>query len=845
MKPKLSIILGVALVVTIALLIPHKEKSFREEFNQFKLEKRGKDPSKKPTEWFTIQRAWPYDNIPFSAYKRALDKAVNQHQNTALEVGIWDPAGPSNVGGRITDIASHPDYPNIIYAGAALGGVFKSTNGGETWTAISDAVPSLSVGDIEVDPFDIDILYLGTGESNTSGDSYAGTGIYKTTDGGISWQFSGLPESRHIGRIVIDPYNNQRVFAAAMGTLFGTNPERGVYRSLDGGATWQQILFVSDSTSAADLAINPQNPNIIYASMWERIRNPRWRRVGGFSTGIYRSTDGGDSWERLSNGLPSPSSYNGRIGLAVSPADPNYVYATMVDHPGYLLGMWRSTDGGDSWESRLISPDNGSFSSFGWYFGRIWPNPAARNTVYFADVNLWRSVDGAAHWQQMTNGMHVDQHALYIDPNDASMMVAGNDGGIYLSTNAGVNWTKSYDLPITQFYAITIDKLNPVRLYGGTQDNSTPRTLNGRPEDWDVIFYGDGFYTNIDFTNSNIVYAEAQYGYLGKSTDLGSSWDLITNGIDANERRNWSTPVVMSKLDSDVLYYGTQRIYRSDNGGRSWLPISPDLTAGDGGGNLVFGTVTTIDPSPFTDNVIWAGTDDSRIWVTTDRGENWNLVSEGLPQRWCTRVAADAYDLNTAYATFSGYHEDDHQPHIFKTTDNGESWTDISGDLSDLPINDVIPDPQYPGRLYVGTDFGVYYSPDDGAHWHVLGENHPICPVFDIDIHADSRKLVSGTHGRSMYIYDLNQLDTACDYTPGDINSNGEVNGEDLVYLVNYLKGGEVPPDSCLCGALNWVYSAADVDGNCEVDSQDVQYLLAYLEGGPAPVYCQDCPPLP
>jgi len=846
MKYRLIAILGLAAAVAALFFFSREDNTItREKFREFKLAKRGKDPSKKPSEWFTVQRAWPYDSIPYVSYKQALDKAVLQHQNASLEVGTWIMSGPSNVGGRVTDVAVHPDFPDIIYTGAALGGVLKSVDGGDTWTAVSDAVPSLSVGDIEVDPNDVNTLYLGTGEANASGDSYAGTGIYKTTDGGTTWNFIGLPESRHIGRIMIDPSNNQRIFVAAMGTLFGTNPDRGVYRSTDAGATWERVLFVNDSTGAADLAINPQNPNIIFASMWQRIRNPRWRNVGGVSSGIWRSTDGGDTWNRLAGGLPAPSATVGRIGLVISPIDPNYVYASYSDHPGYLIGFWRSTDGGSTWQSRLASPDPSYFSSFGWYFGRIWAHPTNRNTVYFGDISMWRSTDGAANWNDISGSMHVDHHALYQSPQNPNYMVNGNDGGIFISINGGGGWLKSYDLPITQFYAITIDSHTPNRLYGGTQDNSTPRTLGGLPDDWDVIFYGDGFYTSVDFTNSNVIYAEAQYGYLGKSTNLGYGWDLILDGINSNERVNWCTPVVMSPQNNNVLYYGAQQVYKTTNGGNYWNSISPDLTGGDGGGNLIFGTVTTIGPSPINANVIWAGTDDSRVWVTSDGGSHWNLVSANLPERWCTRVTPDVFDQGTAYATFSGYKIDELQPHIFKTTDYGNSWSDISGDLVNIPINDILPDPNHPNWLYAGTDFGVYFTVDGGARWRVLGDNHPICPVFDIDIHAGTRKLVSGTHGRSMYSYDLSQLDNACFYISGDVNSSGEVNGLDVVYLVNFLKGGTPPADSCLCGGTNWLYVAADVDGNCGVDQQDVSYLLNYLEGGAVPVFCADCPPAP
>lgn len=838
-----------ALSVSAVLLLFYQSRNQSvitpESYHSWKIANQEGDASRKPSEWFTLSRAFPYDDIPFTAYKRALERISELKNSSAgLEIGIWQESGPSNVGGRITTLAVHPDYPDIIYAGAALGGVFKSTNSGINWIPVSDQVPSLSVGDLAIDPSDHNTLYLGTGEANSSGDSYAGTGVYKTTNGGALWQFIGLPESRHIGRIVVDPTDNQRVYVAAMGTLFGTNPDRGVYRSTDGGGSWQRVLFVNDTTGAADIAINPDNPDIIYAAMWQRYRNPRYRQVGGYGSGIWRSIDGGDTWSRLSNGLPAPSQNTGRIGLAVSPANSNYVYACYVNHPGDLIGFWRSTDGGDSWSSRLQSPGPSNFSGFGWYFGRIWAHPTNYNTVYFGDVGFWKSVDGGAHWSDYTGSMHVDMHALFQNPNNPNFMVNGNDGGIFISQNGGNSWAKSYDLPITQFYAITIDKLTPERLYGGTQDNSTPRTLTGIPNTWDVIFYGDGFYCNIDYTNSDIIYAEAQNGYLGKSTNLGQSWDLIRNGIDLNERRNWSTPVVMSPLNNQVLFYGAQRLYKTTNGGSWWNAISPDLTAGGDPGNLNLGTITTIDQSPLSPDIIWAGTDDSQVWVTTDGGVGWNLVSGNLPERWCTRVTADCFDSSTAYVAFSGYKIDELLPHIFKTTDLGVSWTDISGNLVDIPINDILPDPDHQGRLYAASDFGVYFSRDYGLSWHILGDNHPDCSVFDIDLHRDSRKLVSGTHGRSMYTYDLYQLDQAgCSYVAGDANGDGVVQGFDVVFLVTYLKYGIEPPILCECGAAGTLFAGADVNGTCAVNGLDVTFMVNYFKGGPELTFCADCPP--
>ncbi len=820
----------------------------KDKFKTFKMAKRKGDTSRKPTDWFTLSRAYPYDDIPFTAYRRALTRAEEVSSATrSLITGTWIMSGPSNVGGRVTAMVMHPTQTNIVYAGAALGGVFKTTDNGTTWNPISDAVPSLSVGDLAMDPADPNRLYLGTGESNASGDSYAGTGIYGTTDAGATWHHLGLPNSRHIGKIAIDPNNTSRIFVAATGTLFGTNPDRGVYRTTDTGASWERVFFLTDSTAAIDLAINPRNSDTVFASMWERIRNPIYRQVGGYSSGIYRSIDGGDTWNRLSSGLPAPGPNVGRIGLAIAPSNPSTIYASYSDHPGNFIGFYRSTDGGATWQSRLVSPDPGNFSSFGWYFGKLWVHPSNANTVYFGDVQMWRSTDGGAHWGDIAGSIHVDHHAWAQNAANPNLIFNGNDGGIFRSTNAGSSWTKCYDLPITQFYAMTIDQLNPERLYGGTQDNSTPRTWDGAPDNWDVLFYGDGFYSAVDFTNSSVIYAEAQYGYVGRSTDGGNGFNIISNGLAPGENINWCMPLVMSPHNNRTLFAGGERLYKTTNRGDSWSAISGNLPGPGGGGNLIYGTLTTISQSPLDSNVIWVGTDDSRVWVTTNGGANWLNRSADLPDRWCTRVTADVFDPGVAYVTFSGYKVDELLPHIFKTTDYGATWSDISGNLIDIPVNDILPDPARPGRLFIGTDFGVYYSENGGGLWQALGDNHPLCPVFDIDLHDGTRKLVTGTHGRSMYTFDLNQIagGPECDFVPGDVNSTGVFNGVDIVYGVNYLKGiGPTPPDTCDCPPHGVIFIAADANGNCLFNGLDITYSVNYLKGfGPAPTGCPDCLP--
>ncbi len=735
------------------------------------------EPGKQPSDWFHIQRAWPYREIPMDRYRLALAQA--QDLRAASESGgaqggdprgaiSWQQAGPTNIMGRVTCITADPSVPGRIFVGAAAGGVFRSTNDGASWEPVLDPYGAFSMGDLATDPQSPNTIYAGTGEPNSSGDSYSGVGVLRSTNGGDSWSFVGLAEVRHIGRIAVDPNLRGRVWVAAMGALFSKNPERGVYRSDDSGATWVQKLFVSDSTGAADVAIDPTDPNVVYAAMWERIRTPSYRRAGGITSGIWKSTDAGDTWTRLAGGLPGPSPTVGRIGLAIARSQPATVYAIYADDPGYFAGVYKSTNAGTSWARVNDGALADLYSSFGWYFGQIRVDPTNPNKVFALGVPLYRTTNGGSTWSEVTGSMHVDNHALWIDPSNPQRVLEGNDGGFYKSTNGGSAWTPVANLPITQFYAIAIDNLAPQRLYGGTQDNGTLRTLTGNLNDWQLIYGGDGFYCLVDPNNSNVIYAEYQYGGLGKSTNGGGSFSGATNGINGGDRRNWSTPVVMDPTNSQVMYYGTYRVYRTTNGAANWSALSGDLTGGQGGGNLSFPTVTTIAVARSNPATIYAGTDDARVWVTTNTGGSWTNVSAGLPARWVTRVAVDPNDRDVAYVTLSGYKEDDWLPHVFRTTNRGTIWTDISGNLPDGPANALVIDPLDTNTLYVGTDFGVFWTRDLGARWDVLGTGLPVNPIDDLVLHAGTRSLVAGTHGRSMFRLSLPNAAGIADRLPGE-----------------------------------------------------------------------------
>ncbi|MFK7773237.1 MAG: T9SS type A sorting domain-containing protein [Saprospiraceae bacterium] len=733
---------------------------------------------KYPNEWFYAQRAFPRGEINKAAYQNALQyrQQVQSKMRGSGQLEEWEFEGPTNIGGRITDLEMPSNSLETIYAASASGGIFKSENTGQTWTPIFDDAMSLSIGDMEMAPSDNEIIYVGTGEPNAGGGSlaYDGVGIYKTLDGGNNWQHLGLENIGSVGKIEVSPNDPEVAFVAAMGDLFGKNPERGVFRTTNGGTSWEQVLFVSDSTGFVDLAMHPTNPNIIFAAAWERIRRPEYRRYTGASSGIYRTVDGGENWELLTNGLPTLPEDKGRIGLAISPSDPNYVYAYIVNSDGDLSGIFRSTDGGDNWG---IMHKNGiNEPSFMWWFGKMYVHPESPNTliVLSLHVHYIQNIETDPEWQTRFQGAHVDQHAIFIHPLDPDFFLAGNDGGVYLSQNRGFSYNKLDGLPITQFYRTSTDFQNPEQVYGGTQDNGTMRTLSGNLDDFEIILGGDGFFPLIDPENSDLVYAEFQYGNLRRSVDGGNNFFNATNGFSP-DRVNWNTPVIFDPNDSDILYMGGNRLYKSTNNAFSWSPISEDLSDGGGNGNLAFGTITTISVSPFDSENIMVGTDDGNVWITENGGTDWNNVSDGLPKFWITQVELDPVELGVAYVTISGFRFYDETAHVFKTTDSGNSWEPISGELPNIPVNDIIINPTN-HDLYIATDIGVFKSINDGNSWGILGTGLPNVVVTDLSYHEPTNTLLAGTFGRSMYSVEVD-IDVA--------NNNLEISNFDIVVFPN------------------------------------------------------------
>lgn len=708
----------------------------------------GKIPSAPAEDWFEKQRAFPYDEIPQNKYTEAIE-LVKQMPVYQLDVPLpWVLAGPTNIEGRITTIAIHPSNPQIVYIGTANGGLWKSTNFCASWTSVFDNQNTSSIGAIAIDPLNPNTIYCGTGESNSLRSYYPGTGMYKSTDGGATWSFIGLQNTYSFGNIVINPSNTQIVYAAAVGSTRRKNIERGIYKSVNGGLSWSQSLFIADSVGAIDIILDPSNPDKVFAAMWERQRREDYIKYGGPMTALYVSTNAGSNWSVVNGGFPSNATDLGRISLDICLSDPQVIYALTAYANGNSRGLYKTTNGGTSWF--LVNGSVAGSSNYAWFNRICKVSPSDANNLYCGGLNMERSVNGGTGFSGV-NASHVDQHSVAYAPSNSNFIVLGNDGGIDYSTNNGVSWSASNSLPITQFYAGEIDNTNPGTILGGAQDNGTNRTT-GAIGNWQSIYGGDGFYCLVDYNNPQRVYASTQTGGLGRSTNGGASFVGATSGLDLTYT-NWMTPYVMDKNDPLTLYCGTYKIHKTTNGMQNWTVISPDLTSGHVQ-NL--GTITTVDVSKSDPGVIYCGTDDANVWVTTNGGTNWTKINSGLPYRWVTRVAIHPLNAAICYVTLSGYKVDSTGAHIYKTTNFGASWASVSGNLPDAPANDILIDPAFPSTLYLATDVGVMISTNDGSGWSVYGQGIPSnVPCHDLTLHNGTRKLVVWTHGRSAFATSL------------------------------------------------------------------------------------------
>lgn len=705
-----------------------------------------------PNDWFYRQRAYPFTELRSDLYYKAIEQTMAM-ENNGLKSGQekWTLVGPVNVGGRITDVEMPLNDKKTIYAGAASGGIFKSTDLGTSWTPIFDNSAALSIGDMDISRTDPNTIYAGTGEPNAGGGShtYEGYGVYKSTDAGNTWTQCGLTSSGSIGRVKIHPMNPDTVYVAAMGHLFSYNEERGVFRTGDGGASWQKVFYLTDSTGASDLCINQSNPEIIYAAMWERTRRPPYQSYGGKTSGIWKSADGGDSWSELLNGLPKGNV--GRIGINISASNPLVLYATYTDSTGYLQGIYKTTNGGDNWSK---TADLGENASYWWWFSEVDIDPVNSNVAYVSGFQAYKTVNGGNTWVNTFSSAHVDMHGVFVHPRDNTIALLCSDGGLYVSEYAGSFSFHIGNLPITQFYTCEVDYQNPDRYYGGTQDNGTIRVIDGKVNGWQSIYGGDGFVVKVDPTDNNYVYAQYQYGGLGRSTDGGLSFMGGTQGFGGGDRMNWKSPLELDPQNPSTLYFGSNRVYKSTNRAGSWRPVSGDLTNGKGV-NVNYGTLTTISVSPLDSKIIYAGTDDGNVWNTLDGATTWTNISANLPDRWITCVQTCPFSKAEALVTISGYRWDSYLPHVYRTTNNGQTWDDISGNLPDFPVNSIVYDPVIKGTWYIGTDGGVFITRDGGVTWEIYGNGLPKITVFDLYLHAPTRILTAATFGRSMYTIPL------------------------------------------------------------------------------------------
>ncbi|MGH3368222.1 MAG: WD40/YVTN/BNR-like repeat-containing protein [Nocardioidaceae bacterium] len=695
--------------------------------------------------------------VPEGAYQRALaqtrqltDAAPQAAANTARAEFAWKMNGPTNIGGRVVDVALDPDDSSIVYVAAASGGVWKSTNAGRTFQEAWSPTMTQAIGAMAMDSDGV--LWVGTGETNPGGGSttFGGTGLYRSADGGKTWTRAGLADSHRIGRIVIDPNNPDRIFVAVSGDLFTPGGTRGLYRTENGGRTWQEVLDGATATAGAvDIAIDPSNTDRVYATFWDHQRTKDVRRYGGPGSRAYRSTDGGDTWQQMTQGLPEPSETTGRMGIAVAPSDGDRLYVIHINRLGGFAGFFTSNDGGDSWtrtaDDALLQQ---SQSSYGWWFGRVWVTPDDADDVWVAGVPLIRSGDGGDTWTYGAgNNVHVDHHAMVWDPRVEDRIYLGNDGGLYRTDDDGATWTKAEHEPYTQFYTLDVGQQDRSRIVGGAQDNGCNRSY-GETQGWNGFSCGDGLETLINPADQRYVYACSQYGFCGRSEDGGDTMRSFYNQT-TSDRRNWKTPVEFDPTDPSVMYYAGNILNRSTDGGKTWKAISPDLTSGPSPDpQYPWGTITTVAAAATDPDRLYVGTDDSRVWTSPDGGQSWQRIDQALPERWVTRVRVDPTDADVVYATFSGFRQGDSAAHVFRSDDAGATWQDISGNLPNAPVNDLVVSGQ---QLYIANDTGVFVSPNSGRSWLAYDQGLPRAPVMELRVHQPSGEIHAATFGRGMY----------------------------------------------------------------------------------------------
>jgi len=712
----------------------------------------------------------------------------------------WQFIGPTNIGGRATDVdvlVPKGDY-YTLYVAEASGGVWKSTNEGVTWKPVYEHGPSTSIGDVTVAPSDQRIVWIGQGEANIFRSSMAGAGVCKSTDGGKTWKHMGLAGTHTIPRIVIHPGNPDIVYVAASGHEWTNNPERGVYKTTNGGDSWEKVLYIDEKTGAIDLVMDPSDTNTLYAATWQRIRK-RWndpRNEPGYDgSGIYKTTDAGAHWQPINKGLPD-AQFRGRIGIDICRSKPNVLYAFIDNYEiaheaeegeldaygrqkkGTIKGatVFRTDNGGETW--RQVSESNQYMerlsATYGWVFGQIRIDPNDEDVIYVMGLGLNQSTDGGKTFKPL-RGMHGDHHGLWIDPSNSNYLFNAQDGGVGVSYDFGKNWRVfTHNLPAVQFFNINYDMDTPFRVYGSIQDHGSWRGVvdlsSGRDNIPAVEFTnapgGEGCSHAIDPTNPNRVYSAGFYGRIQRSDYVNGEWhtETILPEVKKGEpplRGQWVAPFILSPHSPNIIYHGMQYVFRSVDQGDTWKRISPDLTYNDPEkmGDIPYQTIFAISESPIQPGLIYAGTDDGKVHVTHNGGEYWEEIMDGLPyKKWVSRIAASKYDRATVYMSQNGKRHDDFAAYLWKSTNYGRTWTDITNNVPCGPVNVIREDPKNENVLYIGTDLGVYVSLNKGEHWYSLPCNVPTTFVHDLIIHPRDDIMVIATHGRGMYAMDVRYI---------------------------------------------------------------------------------------
>ncbi len=716
----------------------------------------------------------------FSKESNAQDKPEDPRYETAWNSLKFRNIGPAFTSGRIADFAVNPDNTSEFYVAVASGGVWKTTNRGITFTPVFDKEGSYSIGFVALDPNNPNVVWVGTGENNNQRSVAYGDGVYKSLDGGKSWKHMGLKNSEHIGMIEIDPRDSDVVYVAAVGPLWSEGGDRGLFKTTDGGETWENILEISEHTGINEVHLDPRNPDVIYATAHQRRRHVFTYISGGPESAVYKSTDGGTNFKKIMKGMPSGDI--GRIGMDISDADPNTIYA-VVEAQEDKGGFYRSTDLGESWERRS------DYSSSGNYYQEVVADPVDVDLVYVMNTFSGVSEDGGRTFENVGElNKHIDNHALWIDPDNPDYLLNGNDGGVYESYDRGKTWRFYTNLPVTQFYKVAVDNDYPFyNVYGGTQDNFTfggpSRSIEPTGltfNDWKITLLGDGFEPHVDPKNPNIVYSQAQYGVLYRfDKQSGEAQNIIPQppSGDYSYNWNWDSPFFVSVHDNRRLYYASDRVLRSDDMGQSWTEISGDLTrqidrnklevmgkvwpmdaVAKNASTTLYGNIVALAESPINEDILFAGTDDGLIHISEDGGENWRKLDDfpGVPEMtYVNEIVASAHDVNTVYAAFNNHKRGDFKPYVLKSTNLGRSWTSIANNLPERGSIYAIEEDHIKSELlFVGTEFSLFATLDGGDYWKELNNGLPTIAVRDINIQQRENDLVLGTFGRGFYIMD-------------------------------------------------------------------------------------------